>query len=182
MARPGISFTLFLFLLSLVSGADAQNAAEPTANDCASPESKQFDFWLGEWDLTWPGKHQDETLHGTNSIRRMLGGCVIQEQFDGGSANPLRGISLSVYNAKLQEWQQTWADNEATYMDFAGGVRDGQMVLEREARSSDGSATRQRMVYKNIAPDSFDWTWEQSKDDGKTWLVIWPIHYTRKKA
>jgi hypothetical protein len=38
------------------------------------------------------------------------------------------------------------------------------------------------MVYKNISADSFDWSWEQSKDGGQSWMVIWPIHYSRKKV
>ena len=177
MARPAVSFTMFLFLLTLMSGAEAQ-----TDPESVGPEAQQFDFWLGEWDLTWPGEHQGETLHGNNKIRRALNGYVIHEQFDGGTAIPLRGISLSTYNRNSRQWEQAWVDNEATYLNFAGGFRDGQMVLEREAQSSDGSALRQRMVYKNITADSFDWSWEQSKDNGETWMTIWPIHYSRKKA
>jgi hypothetical protein len=173
---------MFLFFLTLMAGAEAQNTAEALDEKCNPSDSNEFDFWLGEWDLTWPGQHQDEKLHGSNTVRRVLNGCVIHEQFDGGTATPLRGISLTTYNSKLKEWQQTWVDNEATYLDFAGGLRKGEMVLERETKSSDGSSLRQRMVYKNITGDSFDWSWEQSKDGGNTWLVIWPIHYSRKKA
>jgi hypothetical protein len=177
MARPAISFTMFLFLLTLMSGAEAQNDTE-----CGPAEAKQFDFWLGECDLTWPGQHQDEALHGSNKIRRALNGYVIHEQFDGGTAIPLRGISLSTFNQRSGQWEQAWVDNEASYLYFAGGFHDGQMVLEREAQSSDGSSLKQRMVYKNISADSFDWSWEQSKDDGQSWMVIWPIHYSRKKV
>ena len=36
------------------------------------------------------------------------------------------------------------------------------------------------MVFKNITHDEFDWSWEGSKDGGKTWTVVWPIHYKRK--
>jgi hypothetical protein len=28
--------------------------------------------------------------------------------------------------------------------------------------------------------DEFDWSWEASKDGGKTWNVVWPIHYKRR--
>ena len=168
---------MFLFLLTLMSGAEAQ--AEP---DSRAPESKQFDFWLGEWDLTWPGEHQGEIRHGSNKVRRALNGYVLHEQFDGGTAIPLRGISLSTYNQQRQQWEQAWVDNEATYRNFAGGMRNREMVLEREGESSDGSPMRQRMVYKNISADSFDWSWEQSKNNGETWMTIWPIHYSRKKA
>jgi hypothetical protein len=36
------------------------------------------------------------------------------------------------------------------------------------------------MVWKNISAAEFDWSWEASRDGGKTWQVNWPIHYKRK--
>ena len=45
---------------------------------CSAPEARQFDFWLGEWDLTW-GKDG----RGKNVITSIYDGCVIQERFDG---------------------------------------------------------------------------------------------------
>jgi len=32
------------------------------------------------------------------------------------------------------------------------------------------------MVFKNITANKFDWSWEGSKDGGKTSKVQWPIH------
>jgi|GEM_PF-5238584 len=29
--------------------------------------------------------------------------------------------------------------------------------------------TKHRMVFSNILKDSFDWVWQQTTDDGKTW-------------
>jgi len=37
------------------------------------------------------------------------------------------------------------------------------------------------MVYYNIKPDSFEWSWEASTDGGSTWKQNWLIHYRRKK-
>jgi hypothetical protein len=54
------------------------------------------------------------------------------------------------------------------------------MILAREATRPYGSKGLQRMVFKNISPDEFDWSWEASKDGGKTWTVVWPIHYKRR--
>jgi hypothetical protein len=54
------------------------------------------------------------------------------------------------------------------------------MILGREFQKADGTKIMQRMVFKNITPNSFDWSWEASKDGGKTWQVQWPIKYTRK--
>ena len=171
-----------LAVLLLTGPLLAQSANTPAArpDPCAAPEQKQFDFWLGEWDLTWPGPKKGDVGHGTNSIRRVMGGCVVEENFSGGDSMHLRGMSVSVYVPQASRWKQTWVDNEGGYLDFVGEFRDGQMVLSREATRPDGTKILQRMVFKNITPAEFDWSWEASRDGGKTWVVNWPIHYRRR--
>jgi hypothetical protein len=57
----------------------------------AGPEpARQFDFWLGEWDLTW-----GDGEHGTNSIYLDFDGRVIVESFDGRPSTGLQGMSIS---------------------------------------------------------------------------------------
>jgi Protein of unknown function (DUF1579) len=169
---------LILLALTCLAAAGQNNAAQP--KPCSEPEQKQLEFWVGEWELTWPGTSPGETAHGANSIRRILDGCIVQENFSGGEAMHLRGQSVSVFDIHSGKWKQTWVDNEGGYLDFVGEFEDGQMVLAREATRPDGSKALQRMVFKNIAHDEFDWSWEGSKDGGKTWTVLWPIHYKRR--
>jgi len=137
-------------------------------------ELRQFDFWLGEWDLTW-----GEDGRGTNVITAVLDQRVIQEQFDGRPATPLQGLSVSTYNMQLGKWQQTWVDNSGSYLDFVGEFAAGKMILSREATLA-GQPILQRMVWYNIAEQSLDWNWERSTDDGETWQIMWHIHYQRK--
>ncbi|MBI2682834.1 MAG: DUF1579 family protein [Acidobacteriales bacterium] len=151
------------------------------APGCATPEAKQFDFRVGEWQLSWPAARQGQRDAGTNRVVKKMEACVIEEAFEGGKANPLRGMSVSTYNARTKKWQQTWVDNYGAYLDFTGEFKDGQMVLWREATNPKGEKIRQRMVWKNIRPESLDWSWESSKDGGTTWAVNWPVHYERKK-
>lgn len=170
---------LAVIMLAASCMAQAQgNSTKPAP--CSETQQKQFDFWVGSWDLTWPGNSAGEVAHGTNNITRILDGCVVQENFSGGDAMPLRGLSVSLFNARSGKWQQTWVDNEGAYLDFVGEFKDGQMTLTREATKADGSKVIQRMVYKNITPAEFDWSWESSSDGGKTWKVLWPIHYKKK--
>jgi hypothetical protein len=178
---------LHVFVLSaLLTGASAQqNAAQPKPpaappKPCVAAEQKQLEFWVGEWDLTWPGQNAGEVQHGTNRINRILDTCVVQENFSGGDAAHLRGTSLSIFDIQAQAWKQTWVDNEGGYLDFVGEFRDGQMILGRETKRPDGTQLRQRMVFKNITHDEFDWSWESSTNGGKTWTVNWPIHYKRR--
>ncbi len=157
------------------------NTVESTTppDPCAAVEQKQLSFWVGEWDLTWPGTKSGEIDHGTNSIKRILDGCVVQENFSAQAAGHLRGTSFSTFDANAGKWKQTWVDNEGGYLDFVGEFKDSQMILQREAVQQ-GKKFLQRMVFKNITANELDWSWEYSHDGGKTWQVQWPIHYKRK--
>ena len=135
---------------------------------------RQFDFWLGDWDLTW-----GEAGKGTNRITAVLDNRVIQEQFDGTPSTPLQGLSVSAYNTQLGKWQQTWVDNSGSYLDFVGEFADGKMILSREA-VLEGKPIQQRMVWHNITELALDWNWERSEDGGETWQVMWHIRYQRK--
>ena len=175
------SFAILVFLVLLpFHGRQAASSAQAPPNPCAAPEQKQFNFWVGEWDLTWPGQKPGETGHGGNSIRRIMEGCVVEERFTGGEAMHLRGMSVSTFVTRARKWKQTWVDNEGGYLDFVGEFKDGQMILSREAVAPDGANILQRMVWKNISHKELDWSWESSKDGGKNWQVLWPIHYKRK--
>jgi len=136
----------------------------------SNPEN-QFDFWLGEWNVTW-----GEDGEGTNHIERILNGKIIQENF---IAPDLHGISVSVYDSERGLWCQTWVDNNGTYLDFTGKFEDGKMIFSRNAIVK-SQARKQRMVWWDIQENKFDWNWERSDDNGKSWRVLWQIHYTRK--
>jgi hypothetical protein len=135
-----------------------------------NPEN-QFDFWLGEWNVTW-----GEDGNGTNHIERILDGKIIQENF---TAPDLHGMSVSSFDPERGLWCQTWVDNNGTYLDFTGKFEDAKMILSRDAIIK-GQACKQRMVWYDIRENQLEWNWERSDDNGKSWRVLWQIHYTRK--
>lgn len=146
---------------------------------CSSPETHQFDFWIGDWNLTW-----NDTSHGTNYVERIFGNCTVQENFSDPASKYL-GKSWSVYNANYKIWQQTWVDSQGGYIDLTGGMKGDSMVLttpERKVPLSVSTSGKMinRMVYYHITPQSFDWSWESSIDGGIIWKNNWLIHYKRK--
>ena len=159
-------FGVLLLMLIAVPSLFSRQSTTQAPNPCADAQQKQLDFWVGEWDLTWPGSKAGEVGHGTNSIKRILDGCVVQENFSGQGSMPLRGISVSIFDLKAHNWKQTWVDNQGAYLDFIGEFKNGQMILQRKATAPNGAKTLQRMVWKNIAANEFDWSWEASQDDG----------------
>ncbi len=169
-------------LIGLILAVPALAQSAPPV-PCASPESRQLDFWVGEWDLTWPAGGDQPAGTATNRVEKILDGCAVQENFTGTSGpRPLAGRSLSTYSAREKVWKQTWVDNQGSYLDFTGEFKDGEMRLSRHGIGPDGKPRLARMVFTNIKPDSFDWRWEFSSDDGKTWSLAWPIHYQRRGA
>jgi hypothetical protein len=145
---------------------------------CSSSEAKQFDFWIGKWKAEWENR-DGSIAEGINIVSKALGGCVIEENFDGNPGIDFIGKSISVYNPSTKKWQQTWVDNSGGYMVFTGEFKDEKMILEREIVNPEGKKIKQRMVFYNISPDSFDWNWEKSNDEGKSWELSWKIHYSR---
>lgn len=146
---------------------------------CTAPEASQFNFWVGDWIATW-----NDTLHGTNHIEKLFGNCTIHENFSDPNSNFL-GQSWSVYNANNKKWQQTWVDNQGGYITFTGEMIGDSMILTTAERTvpttvSTSGKIMSRMVYFNIKPNSFDWSWEASTNGGKSWKQNWLIHYRRK--
>ena len=143
---------------------------------CSAPEARQFDFWLGKWDLTW-----GEDGRGTNTIATRFDGCVIEENFDAAPTMEFQGMSVSTYNPSAQKWQQTWVDSQGSYIHLTGDFKDDKMVLVNQPITSDGQELF-RMVFYNIEQDSLDWDWERSEDGGETWELRWRIHYKQAES
>jgi len=168
-------------LLSFFCTAAAQNGKQQ--RPCDTPEGKQLDFWVGEWELSWPaeqfGGPAGDSGHGTNTITKILSECIVQEEFRFPQGN-FNGHSVSVYNAKKKHWQQTWVDNQGGYLLFTGDFKDNKMELRTEPANRNGKEFISRMVFKNIEKNSLDWDWQNSTDGGKSWNDQWNIHYKRK--
>jgi hypothetical protein len=166
---------LAVIVMMIALSAKAQNQQKP----CSAPEASQFDFWVGDWIATWA-----DTLHGANRIEKMFGNCTIHENFSDPRLGYI-GQSWSVYNTNYKQWQQTWVDNQGGYISLTGGMVRDSMILTTAERTvpvklSPTGKLISRMVYYNIKPNSFDWSWQASTDGGVTWKTNWLIHYKRK--
>jgi hypothetical protein len=144
---------------------------------CDSAESRQLDFWVGDWELTYQAGGKQ--AKSRNRVSKVLDGCAILEEFTGGTGTRLDGRSYSTYDRATKRWKQTWVDNTASYLDFEGATVDGNMAFVRSF-TKDGKTTHQRMVFRDVKPESLTWLW-QSSPDGNTWATQWEIAYKRLK-
>lgn len=82
------------------------------ASPCAAPEHREFDFWVGDWNVV---AVDDPDAHfGTNRVLSLLDGCLVQENWTASSG--FRGLSLNAYDAETGEWHQDWVGQ------FLGGL------------------------------------------------------------
>ena len=171
---------LLLIAALLCAGSTARAQDRP----CDTPEGKAFDFWIGEWELSWPGGQggtpEGETGRGKNVITRILDECIIQENFRGEGG--FNGMSVSTLHRRTGKWHQTWVDGQGGYIAFTGDFREGEMDLRTDPFPNPSGATQiNRMLWTNITADSLDWHWQRSLDDGATWEDMWVIRYARRR-
>jgi hypothetical protein len=153
-----------------------------TLTTCFAQENENtwFDFWIGEWDVTWT-EADGKTGKGTNSILKTLDNTVIQENFriDEGASKGYLGTSLSVYNARKKTWHQGYADNQGAWFNFKGERQGEKRIFKTDPLMNGDKQTIQRMVFYDINANSLTWDWESSEDGGKTWKLNWRINYKR---
>lgn len=157
-------------LLALLALAAAPALAAP----CDTLAHRQFDFWVGVWDVHKP----DGTAVARNTITREHGGCALRERY-ATTGRPYEGESLSVYDAGRGIWHQTWVDTQGLVLLLQGGWRDGQMVLEGTTTGADGRSTRHRVSWRPLADGAVRQHWE-SLADGDTWKTVFDGRYTRR--
>ena len=161
--------------------APAAPAPAPTAPaapppPCSAPEYRQFDFWVGDWDVWTPTGN----LAGTNRIEKILGGCVLQENWKG--ARGLTGYSYNTYDPGDRKWHQTWVDDQGTLLLLSGEFKDGKMILVGEtAARGTAKAALQRITWTPLPDGTVRQYWESSEDGGKSWTVAFDGSYRPKK-
>ncbi len=143
------------------------------AAPCDASEHRQFDFWLGEWEVRTP----DGKLAGTNRITREYGGCVLHERYDTGRG--YSGESLNVYDAPRKAWHQTWVDTSGTLLLLEGGLRDGSMVLEGRTVGADAQTTKHRITWTPNPDGTVRQFWESTDARGQ-WTTAFDGQYKRK--
>ena len=124
----------------------------PQTSSCASAEHRQFDFWLGEWDVT--GIH--------SSVTRDNSGCTIFELYRA----PNTGRSISFYDPETAKWYQTYVSPAGQPLKMSGGIENGRMVMY--VRVANGTVT-QRWTWERLDDNRVTQRAEITPDNGTTW-------------
>ena len=165
-----VSTVFFLF----VSVAVVAQGKPPPSPCLDSPQTKQFDFWLGHWQVTLA----DGTKAGKNTITREHKGCVLVENWQGARGGS--GTSLNYFDQSKQKWVQVWTGSEGSQIQIEGGLRDGSMILAGKISTlgQDGSADF-RGTWTLLDDGRVRQFFEQYDEEKKEWLPWFEGFYTK---
>ncbi len=147
-----------------------------------NPLYRQFDFWMGEWDVyATNGKKA-----GDSKIELILDSCIIFENWK--SANASQGIyysgkSFNTYNTTTNQWQQTWVDNAGGTLEFLEGhYENNKMIfLTKPFRLAKDTMVIRRLTFYNLEINNIRQHGEISKNNGLSWTTEYDLEYRRKK-
>ena len=173
-ARPACLALAIAAFAWLVPHAGAETPAPPAKPPgCTAAPHRQFDFWLGEWDVT----DAKGRTAGRNRIVALHDGCALLESWSGSGG--FTGTSLNAYDAERKTWHQTWVDNSGGVLQLDGRYADGRMVLAGESQDGSGKVM-QRITWERLPDGRVRQLWESSKDGGSTWAVAFDGYYAKR--
>lgn len=156
-------------LRAIVQGG-AVRAQRPAG--CVSAESRQLDFWLGEWDVSPPNS---TVVVAESSITLHDQGCTIIEEW-----RPMRGghgHSINAYDSADGAWHQMWVASNGGRAQYRGAFADGAMRLDRTNTPANNPPTR--MNYQALDAHTVRQWGEQRGADG-AWTTTFDFTYRRR--
>ena len=150
------------------------------------PESRQFDFWVGGWDVNLRIQQPDlswkDSVKAEARIYPILFGKAVLELWD---SPHIKGYSLRYYDTKRKEWVLwlNWPGQDRSgSSSLSGSFRHGRGDFQSVSERADGTKSISRYSFNDITPNSLRWDDAYSEDGGKTWRNQWIMEFTRKEA
>ena len=141
-----------------------------------SDAHRQFDFWVGDWDVFTPQGQQA----GTNSIQKNEQGCVLVERWQGGGGGT--GMSINYYDPGKEKWVQQWVASGASVIYLEGSLNEeGAMVLIGELTNRSGQKNPLRGTWTPLPDGRVRQLFEQTTDGGETWTPWFDGYYVRQE-
>ncbi len=139
-----------------------------------------FGQFVGVWDLDWTGYQADGssmTVKGEWIFGWVLEGRAIQdvwicpsraERVTPGAPSGEYGTTLRFYDAKLDVWRVIWAGPGHNNLRTFTAKRIGEEIVIEQLDPERGII---RWIFSEITPDSFQWRYVSSGDQGATWSL-----------
>lgn len=172
-----------LLVVALSSPLAAQHSGGGASRPALSPapEATQFDFLIGQWELTVYPKvsslaariHGAPRLLGTWKGWRAIDGFGVEDEMRivDRSGNPSSLThAVRVYNANEKKWMIAGVDAYRGKTSASSGeLKGGQMVIFGQGVDEEGKPLITRTRYYDITATAFRYQQDRSTDGGKTW-------------
>jgi hypothetical protein len=128
MRRAVLMWTaLFLLAHTAQSWGDHPPTEKPQRLvPCADPSYRQFDFWIGDWDVF--EIERPTVIVARARVELILNGCVLHEVYEGLDGH--KGESFSIYDATRKTWHQSWVNDSGYLLTIEGHLKGKSMILE----------------------------------------------------
>jgi len=159
--------------LHVIAQSPARSPTQPQF--CRTPEYRQFDFWVGDWDVFDVDRPNVQVARV--QVDRILDGCVLREDYAGSDGH--RGQSFSMFDASRKTWHQTWVTNRGELLAIEGSLQpSGEMTLNGMDHAPDGKErqVRGRWVPMNNGVREIAM---RSTDGGLTWNLWFDLLFRR---
>ncbi|MCK9324318.1 MAG: hypothetical protein M0P69_02360 [Bacteroidales bacterium] len=170
-----IFFTILIFSLLSVNPARSQHSE--TDAPCSGEQYTQFDFWIGDWVVYVSGQ-----MVGFNKIIKIEDDCLLRENWKS-VVSSHKGTSYNFYDKQLKKWRHIWIDNQGSTLDLTGEYHNKKMILRsNEILDEKGNRIFNRMTWHENADGTVRQVWEQSKDGGQTFTILFDGLYRKRKS
>ncbi len=150
---------------------------------------RQFDFWIGEWqvqnrNLLEDGSWEDRTRTRAR-ITPVCGGNAILEEWAGPfNGTFMNGFSLRAWNEQRTEWDLVlfWTTNgNGGFGTLTGNFRHGRGEFF-SSWTDDGTEITQRYSFSDALPETVRWDSAITRDGGQNWRTDWIMEFSRTRA
>lgn len=149
-------------------------AGQDSSSCSSNAASRQFDFWLGEWNVTYPGAPSASS----STVSLELGKCLVMENWSGGKGH--EGMNVFAHGADDKHWHGLFADNEGRVRVFEEKVADGSAEFLGPSRDAEGKTELNRIRVKRLSANRVEQIWEKSADTGASCKIVFRGEYSRK--
>lgn len=161
--------------------ARAAHVTAPASPCAADSNYQRLAFWVGDWEVVdSTGAH-----YARQNVHAVLDDCALAADWTGGVGD--KGLNVSAFDRRTGEWRQLYTSNQVpgpsgvslrrSDPSYTGpGVRFIPLIEAAE------NLTRSRVTIMPMSEHRVMQLFEDSKDGGKTWYVIFKAEHRRRTA
>ncbi len=154
-----------------------KNLLERARANRAKVPARQFDFWVGAWDVY---DARNLRIGTTDVVLRRNGHLLHATWTDAKSGTDSE--SFTFYDPGRGRWRQMSVDDGGAVMEYLGGYYDGGMRLMGRETVASGTSVLSRSTYSEIEGGKLRHVLERSADGGVTWTLTFERTYVRRSS